>query len=94
MAAQKQHRSITRKHRKQRLRLALIGGASLASLLVVFWQTIWLYLVGGFALAGVTAGGWWLWRADRLIKGRSSKSSLRTCADGMDAPKPNGLVAP
>ncbi|MDI3402872.1 restriction endonuclease [Streptomyces cavernicola] len=41
----------------------------LVVLLVAFWSVVWPYLVGGLVLGGVTAGGWWLWRTDRLIRG-------------------------
>ncbi|WP_445133399.1 restriction endonuclease [Streptomyces sp. DW26H14] len=41
----------------------------LVVLLVVFWTTVWPYLVGALVLGGATVGGWWLWRKDRLIKG-------------------------
>ncbi|MER5465826.1 restriction endonuclease [Streptomyces sp. NPDC002668] len=45
-----------------------MGGGVTVVLLVVFWEAIWPYLVGAFVLGGAAAGGWWLWRTDRLIK--------------------------
>ncbi|MFD8391628.1 restriction endonuclease [Streptomyces sp. NPDC059680] len=71
MAARKRRRSAARKRRReQRLKAGLIGGAGCLVLLVVFWQVIWPYLFGGLVLVGGALGGWWLWRTDRLVKGR------------------------
>ncbi|WP_320777444.1 restriction endonuclease [Streptomyces sp. CRN 30] len=37
------------------------------------WQTVWPYLVGGLVLGGAALGGWWLWRTDRLVRGRDRR---------------------
>ncbi|RRR82822.1 restriction endonuclease [Streptomyces sp. RP5T] len=40
------------------------------TLLLVFWTSVWPYLLG-FLLVGATgAAGWWLWRTDRLLRRR------------------------
>ncbi len=73
MAARKRRRSAARKRREQRLKTGLIGGVGCVVLLVVFWQAIWPYLVGGLVLGGAATGAWWLWRTNRLIKGRDHR---------------------
>ncbi|MER6525634.1 restriction endonuclease [Streptomyces sp. NPDC001508] len=70
MAARKRRRSVARKRREQRLKVSLIGGAGILALLVVFWQMVWPYLVSGLVVGGAAVGGWWLWRTNRLVKGR------------------------
>ncbi|MFE2940122.1 restriction endonuclease [Streptomyces sp. NPDC059255] len=57
------------KRRRRQLRTGLVGGGVTVLLLVVFRAVIWPYLVGALVLGGAAAGGWWLWRTDRLIKG-------------------------
>ncbi|MFE5125005.1 MULTISPECIES: restriction endonuclease [Streptomyces] len=69
VAVRKRRRSV-RKRRERRLKMSLIGGSGSVVLLIVFWQAIWPYLVGLLVLGLVAIGGWWLWRTDRLVKGR------------------------
>jgi restriction system protein len=67
-AARKLRGTAARKRRRQQLKVGAIGGGVIVVLLVVFWAALWPYLVGAFVLGGAAAGGWWLWRTDRLIK--------------------------
>ncbi|MEV1076994.1 restriction endonuclease [Streptomyces sp. NPDC050211] len=73
MAVRSRRRSGARKRREQRLKLGLIGVVVILVLLVVFWQVIWPYVVGGLVLVGSVSGGWWLWRMNRSIKGRDDQ---------------------
>ncbi|MFF5366064.1 restriction endonuclease [Streptomyces sp. NPDC013187] len=38
--------------------------------LVLFWSTVWPYVTGALVAFGVGAACWWLWRTDRLVRGR------------------------
>ncbi|MFF7168387.1 restriction endonuclease [Streptomyces pseudovenezuelae] len=37
-------------------------------LLVVFWTRVWPYLLGFLLVGAAGTIGWWLWRADRLLR--------------------------
>ncbi|WP_078076373.1 restriction endonuclease [Streptomyces niveus] len=75
---------MTRKRRRRRpsaarrryetRRNALLGGGVLALLvLTTFWAEIWPYAAGA-ALTGAVGGvAWWLWRTDRLVRGRDAR---------------------
>lgn len=39
-------------------------------LIAVFWSAIWMYVVGLVAVAVVGGSAWWLWRRDRMVRGR------------------------
>ncbi|GAA0902872.1 restriction endonuclease [Streptomyces thermoalcalitolerans] len=47
-----------------------VGGGLLLVLLVLFWRTVWPYVTGAVLLGCVGTAGWWLWRTDRLLRGR------------------------
>ncbi|MFE1575389.1 restriction endonuclease [Streptomyces fradiae] len=68
-AARKRRGAAARKRRERRLRGGLVAGGVGVVLLVAFWDVVWPYLVGGLVLGGAAAGGWWLWRTDRLLRG-------------------------
>lgn len=72
-ARQRRRSTSARRRREARRRAAttLAAGGLLGVLLVaVFWSVIWMYVVGlgtAAALGGLT---WWLWRTDRVVRGR------------------------
>jgi restriction system protein len=37
---------------------------------MAFWSAIWPFLLGAVVLGGLGFGGWWLWRTNRLVRGR------------------------
>lgn len=39
-------------------------------LLLFYWSAVWPYVMGASLIGGVGAAGWWLWRTDRLVRGR------------------------
>jgi restriction system protein len=47
-----------------------IGGGVLLFSLVIFWSEVWPYVIAAVALGGTATAGWWLWRTDRLVRGR------------------------
>ncbi|MFD8231065.1 restriction endonuclease [Streptomyces sp. NPDC059696] len=47
-----------------------MGAGSSLVLLVLFWSTVWPYVTGVLVGGGVGTAGWWLWRTDRLVRGR------------------------
>ncbi|MFG2130678.1 restriction endonuclease [Streptomyces sp. NPDC048751] len=79
------------------------GGGLVLVLLVVFWSIVWPYLMGALILSGLGAAAWWLWRTDRVVRGRdqlwrqeeSVKAGHRTLAevDTMTGTEFEGLVA-
>ncbi|MDF2272563.1 restriction endonuclease [Streptomyces coacervatus] len=79
MAAQRRRRQRRRRTAPVRRRrtarqdaLARRAGAGLVGVLVlvVFWSAIWMYVVGVVVAAAVGGLGWWLWRTDRILRGR------------------------
>ncbi|MGW6791284.1 restriction endonuclease [Streptomyces chartreusis] len=62
--------AAARRRRAARLKSVAVGGGLVLVLLVVFWSVVWPYVTGAVLLGGVTAAGWWLWRTDRLVRGR------------------------
>lgn len=42
-------------------------------LLVMFWASVWPYLLGFLLVAVAGTIGWWLWRTDRLLRGRDRR---------------------
>ncbi|MEU9097425.1 restriction endonuclease [Streptomyces sp. NPDC048361] len=69
MAARKPKRRLfRRKRRDDRLAAGAVGGIAVLGVLTSSWAVIWPYLVGTLAVGAVTAGGWWLWKTDRLIR--------------------------
>ncbi|MEU6143944.1 restriction endonuclease [Streptomyces sp. NPDC047081] len=98
-------RRKTRRRRRTRGRTLPSGGALLLGLLVlaVFWSRIWVYVVALAALAAAGGLGWWLWRTDRLVRGRDREwrredavaAGHRTLAevDGMTGTEFEDLVA-
>lgn len=61
-----------RRRRARRDALLRRAGAGLAGVLVLaaFWPAIRMYVVGVVVTAGLGGLGWWLWRTDRLVRGR------------------------
>lgn len=49
---------------RRRNQMLAAGGAGLV-LLVIFWHTMWPYLLAATVIAGVGVAGWWLWRRHR-----------------------------
>ncbi|MGI5458681.1 restriction endonuclease [Streptomyces sp. CA-249302] len=98
-------RRKARRRRKARGRAVPSGGGLLLGLLVlaVFWSRIWVYVVVLAAVAAVGGLGWWLWRTDRLVRGRDREwrrqdavaAGRRTLAevDGMTGTEFEDLVA-
>ncbi|MEI5519696.1 restriction endonuclease [Streptomyces brasiliscabiei] len=86
-----------------RLKAGVVGGSVVLVLLVVFWSTVWPYITGAVLVGGVASLGWWLWRADRLVRGRDRlwrqeeavKAGHRTLAevDAMTGTEFEDLVA-
>ncbi|MFF4805302.1 restriction endonuclease [Streptomyces sp. NPDC001351] len=70
MAAQRRGRRRRRAARRDAL--SRRAGAGLAGVLVlaVFWSAIWMYVVGVVVAAALGGLGWWLWRTDRILRGR------------------------
>jgi restriction system protein len=66
MVKKRGRRSAARK----RWSVILGGGALLLLVIVAFWSAIWPYLLGAGVLGGLGTGSWWLWRTDRLVRGR------------------------
>jgi restriction system protein len=66
MVKKRERRSAARK----RGSVILGGGALLLLVMVAFWSAIWPYLLGAGVLGGLGTGSWWLWRTDRLVRGR------------------------
>lgn len=70
MVAGRKRGAAARRRRAARLKAAGAGGGLTLVLLVLLWQTVWPYLAGALVLGCVAAVGWWLWRQDRLVRGR------------------------
>ncbi|MFJ7337983.1 restriction endonuclease [Streptomyces sp. NPDC101110] len=62
--------TAARRRRAARLKALAAGAGSLLILLVLSWSTVWPYVTGALVVGGVGAVGWWLWRTDRLVRGR------------------------
>ncbi|MFF4507568.1 restriction endonuclease [Streptomyces sp. NPDC001401] len=73
MAARRGRGSAARRRRKARWKSAVTGGGVLLVLLVTFWSTVWPYVTAAVFLGGTGATGWWLWRTDRLVRGRDRR---------------------
>lgn len=95
--------AAARRRRAARLKKAAAAGGLALIPLVMFWSDVWPYLVGALILGGIGAVGWWLWRTDRLARGRDSlwrqeeavKAGHRTLAeaDAMTGTEFEELVA-
>lgn len=62
--------AAARRRRAARLKAVVIGGGLVLALLAVFWSAVWPYVTGALIVGCVGAAGWWLWRTDRLVRGR------------------------
>ncbi|WP_324826348.1 MULTISPECIES: restriction endonuclease [Streptomyces] len=62
--------AAARRRRAARLKATAAGGGLSLILLVLFWSTVWPYVIGALVVFGAGAAGWWLWRTDRLVRGR------------------------
>ena len=62
--------AAARRRRVARLKAVAAGGGLVLVLVVVFWSTVWPYVTGVLILCGGGAVAWWLWRTDRLVRGR------------------------
>lgn len=95
--------AAARRRRVARLKAGVVGGSLVLVLLVVFWSAVWPYITGAVLVGGVASVGWWLWRADRLVRGRDRlwrqeeavKAGHRTLAevDAMTGTEFEDLVA-
>ncbi|MEU6990622.1 restriction endonuclease [Streptomyces sp. NPDC046465] len=91
------------RRRAARLKSTAVGGGLVLVLLMVFWSAVWPDVTGAVVLGGPAAAGWWLWRTDRLVRGRNRlwrqeeavKSGHRTLAevDAMTGTEFEDLVA-
>lgn len=71
--ARRRRGTAARRQRALRIKWGAGGGAVALVLLVVFRASVWPYLLG-FLLVGVAGSiGWWLWRTDRLLRGRDRR---------------------
>ncbi|UQT60475.1 restriction endonuclease [Streptomyces durmitorensis] len=70
MTARRGRRTAASRRREARRRTGAVGGAALLLLVVVFWSAIWPYAAGVLILGGLGFVGWWLWRTDRMARGR------------------------
>ncbi|MEH0576861.1 restriction endonuclease [Streptomyces sp. B21-108] len=66
----RRRRGAAARRRRAQLKSVAVGGSLLLVLLVVFWSVAWPYVTGTLIVGGVGAAGWWLWRTDRLVRGR------------------------
>ncbi|WP_405557086.1 restriction endonuclease [Streptomyces canus] len=62
--------AAARRRRATRLKSVAVGGVLVLVLLMVFWSVVWPYVTGAVVIGGVAAAGWWLWRTNRLVRGR------------------------
>ena len=65
--------AAVRRRRAARWKRAAAGGGLGLALLAVYWSTVWPYVTGVLVLGGAGAVGWWLWRTDRLVRGRDRR---------------------
>ena len=65
--------AAARRRRAAWLKSVAVGGGLAMVLLVVFWSVVWPYVTGAVLLGGVAAAAWWLWRTDRLVRGRDRR---------------------
>ncbi len=63
-------RGAAARRRRARRKAVTVGGGVALALLVVFWSAVWPYVTGALVVGGAGAAGWWLWRTDRLLRGR------------------------
>ncbi|WP_329136509.1 restriction endonuclease [Streptomyces sp. NBC_00670] len=85
------------------MKTAAAGCGLLLVFLAVYWSAVWLYLVSALLLGGLGTALWWLWRTDRLVRGRDRawrreeavNAGRRTLAevDGMTGTEFEELVA-
>ncbi|MGX5188321.1 restriction endonuclease [Streptomyces avermitilis] len=73
MVARRGRSSAARKRRAARLKSAVAGGCALLVLLAVSWSAVWPYVTGALVLGGAGVTVWWLWRTDRLVRGRDRR---------------------
>ena len=66
--ARKRRGTTARKRRARRLRNGAVSAAVVVVPLVVFWVSVWPYVVGALAAGATATGVWWLGRTDRLIR--------------------------
>ncbi|MGW8065250.1 restriction endonuclease [Streptomyces ziwulingensis] len=64
--------AAARRRRTARPAASAAGGVALV-LMVVSRPVVWPYLAGAVALGALGAAGWWLWRTDRLARGRDRR---------------------
>lgn len=64
--------TAVRRRREARRRVAALAAGGLLGvlLIVVFWSAIWRYVIGLAVVAAVGSLAWWLWRTDRVVRGR------------------------
>jgi restriction system protein len=67
MAARRRRRRRTVASRQSEVRAL---GTALLLLVVVFWSAIWPYAAGVLIVGSLGSVAWWLWRTDRMARGR------------------------
>lgn len=71
--ARRRRSTAARRRRALKIKRGAGGGAVALVLMVMFWASVWPYLLGFLLVAAVGATGWWLWRTDRLLRGRDRR---------------------
>jgi len=73
MTARRGRGVAARRRRAARWKRGAGGGAVALALLAVFWASVWPYVLGALLLGGGAALGRWLWRTDRLLRGKDRR---------------------
>ncbi|MET7479744.1 restriction endonuclease [Streptomyces sp. NPDC005648] len=66
----RRRRARGRKARRDALSRRAGAGLAVVLVLALFWSAVWPYVIG-IAVAATLGGlGWWMWRTDRIVRGR------------------------
>ncbi|MET7730049.1 restriction endonuclease [Streptomyces sp. NPDC005402] len=71
--ARRRRSTAARRRRVLRIQWGAGGGAVALVLLVMFWTSVWPYLLGFLLVGAAGAVGLRLWRTDRLLRGRDRR---------------------